>query len=675
MKVRIAKPAGWSKSGLTNGTFDISVLNGIIEVSRKVQINPGEVGESGKTSNLPGEGTAGSGIALIGGATTLPPIFSTGDTVTISGFKNFPNTLMNFKKGVKIVAVGGTGLLDESGGDLRQYRIFKVINPAPGSGSKNLSVNIALNAFKDNHVTGAAFLKAAGSAVIDYAPTSPNVIDITDMTRNSYTSATVSAASHGLAVGDWVNIWVYGKRNISFSNNNTPVQISTVSTDSFTYTMEGLSEFLISHIVVDASAATRTATLVLLSGEKHNCFPGDTVTLSDFPSNYTAAGITGDVKVLSVTPMTITIKLAATATILSRKKVRLASAGTVTIKTVDDQSTVTDPYDGIVIPSPMIIREPVAFSRTYGEYPKNTNMGGIEFSTLNYSQLHTKNEVLRGSDLTSVASHLEQYSNSIYGFDYRIDSTLYIDPTTNNKKFKKTFKLIPTYPETLTAYLKSLPMQDDPYDPNSDEQVYALGSGQVAPPAAFKADKLIFEYPGNVSNINLTENAESSATRMFVTTNNSNTGAGDAPYSGAAAEDLLAAGWPILDKVEKVDYGIDGVDKVNVDNWGNYDTEIDLYKSAKRFLYESKPPAGDFIITVNGSLNPVIGSYSPGDWCSIVINDQFIKTRLQNTLEPRKDVIIRKIDSIKVTVPNNPAFPEQIDLTVVPDWQVDRVGE
>jgi hypothetical protein len=323
----------------------------------------------------------------------------------------------------------------------------------------------------------------------------------------------------------------------------------------------------------------------------------------------------------------------------------------------------------------MIIREPVAFSRTYGEYPKNTNMGGIEFSTLNYSQLHTKNEVLRGSDLTSVASHLEQYSNSIYGFDYRIDSTLYIDPTTNNKKFKKTFKLIPTYPETLTAYLKSLPMQDDPYDPNSDEQVYALGSGQVAPPAAFKADKLIFEYPGNVSNINLTENAESSATRMFVTTNNSNTGAGDAPYSGAAAEDLLAAGWPILDKVEKVDYGIDGVDKVNVDNWGNYDTEIDLYKSAKRFLYESKPPAGDFIITVNGSLNPVIGSYSPGDWCSIVINDQFIKTRLQNTLEPRKDVIIRKIDSIKVTVPNNPAFPEQIDLTVVPDWQVDRVGE
>jgi hypothetical protein len=81
------------------------------------------------------------------------------------------------------------------------------------------------------------------------------------------------------------------------------------------------------------------------------------------------------------------------------------------------------------------------------------------------------------------------------------------------------------------------------------------------------------------------------------------------------------------------------------------------------------------VISVNGSLTPVVGSYSPGEWCSIIINDDFVRTRLNSVLEPRKDVIVRKIDAVKVDVPNNPAFPENINLTLVADWQVDSVGE
>ncbi len=36
---------------------------------------------------------------------------------------------------------------------------------------------------------------------------------------------------------------------------------------------------------------------------------------------------------------------------------------------------------------------------------------------------------------------------------------------------------------------------------------------------------------------------------------------------------------------------------------------------------------------VNGSLNPQLGSYNPGDWCSIIINDDFVRLRLSSYIE------------------------------------------
>jgi hypothetical protein len=227
--------------------------------------------------------------------------------------------------------------------------------------------------------------------------------------------------------------------------------------------------------------------------------------------------------------------------------------------------------------------------------------------------------------------------------------------------------LIPITPVTLKEYLAT--------KPNG-----VLPAGEVAPPYAFGADKITFEHPGNVENVSLSESAENSATRMFVSGNN---GAGDpnstARFSGAADSDLLEAGWPILDRAEKIDWPTQYnplVVTINRDNWGNYDSEADFYLTAKRFLYQSRPPQGDFIIRVNGSLPPVIGSYNPGDWCQLIVDDEagFINSRLASVLEPRKDVILRRIDNIKVSVPNSPAFPEEIDLTLVTDWEVDKIG-
>jgi hypothetical protein len=35
----------------------------------------------------------------------------------------------------------------------------------------------------------------------------------------------------------------------------------------------------------------------------------------------------------------------------------------------------------------------------------------------------------------------------------------------------------------------------------------------------------------------------------------------------------------------------------------------------------------------------------------------------------------RKINSFKVTVPDNSFFPEDVDIELIPDWKVDQTGQ
>jgi hypothetical protein len=325
-------------------------------------------------------------------------------------------------------------------------------------------------------------------------------------------------------------------------------------------------------------------------------------------------------------------------------------------------SLVSRNVNGQVALAAQVEKRPLAISRSYGEFPENSDLGGIEFSDENYSDLVYQNTLIRGSDLINVAEFLDRYSNSLNGFDYRIDCSMIYDEF-NNKKFKRTFVLVPRIPKSLKDYLAGLP----------DGK---LPRGEYAPPSAFEADKVVFEYPGNIGNFGIIENSSSAATRVFVVGNNDDLGSGaSGRYSAASNTELLNDGWPLLDRVEKQEWPVYGVNVINVDNYGNYDAEMDFAKTANRFLDESKPPMGDINISVNGSLNPVIGTYSPGEWCSILINDSFFQSRLASNLEPRKDVVIRKIDRISVSVPNNPAFPEQITLELVPEWEVDKRGQ
>lgn len=531
--------------------------------------------------------------------------------------------------------------------------IAKYPNYPPGSADGFLASYT--DAYKDparGNSIAKAFInrweEVSGTAAIDYLTTSPtsDVYSITSVSRSNSTPAraTITTSGHEFQVNDFAEISLYGKSAAAFSQQGNPLRVLEVVDDNvFVVQLNTTTK------IVYYSVKNNVVTLYFTQAAKgHNLVVGDTISVSGV-----ATAVNGSRVVTSTGADTISYRV--TTANVNKTPVN----GTISLTTAINFSA---EYSGYAVPGAFIKRVPTVFSRTFGEFPRNAGIGDFEYSTQEYSGNSALNTPILGSSLNTVASILDKYSNGINGFEYRVDCNLEYDAN-GNKNFTKTFVLVPIYPVEMTAYLDTLPNKK-------------LAVGQWAPPSAFGADKIVFEYPGNISNVNMTESAQDSATRMFVSSGSGDSGGVEAKYSAASDTDLLAAGWPLLDKKESITYPQQSADKnKTTDEFGNYDIETDLHKSATRFLKESKPPQGDIVITVNGSLTPVVGSYKPGNWCSIIINDNFVKNRLNSPLEPRKDVIVRKIDAIRVQVPNNPAFPEMIDLTLVPDWQVDTVGK
>ena len=280
---------------------------------------------------------------------------------------------------------------------------------------------------------------------------------------------------------------------------------------------------------------------------------------------------------------------------------------------------------------------PIVIISTFGPYPGSADIG-FTFPDNEYSGINIEPAMYRGFELKTVGEALDSYSNSINGFEYRVDC----DYDADLDKFIKKFVIIPIN------------------FPNAPED------GSASPISRFGADKLVFEYPaGSVTSFSIVESAEESATRFFAL-GETDLGPDVGPYIGVASADDLLSGdrdgrrWPLLDASDTVD----GIDDKNV-----------LYSYANRFLSEMQPPFAEFKIAVNGSRPPYVGTYKPGQWCSIVVNDPWMQMRLGSDLEPRSDVLVRKIDSISVTVPEGVTYPESVTITLVAEWEVDKRGK
>jgi hypothetical protein len=292
---------------------------------------------------------------------------------------------------------------------------------------------------------------------------------------------------------------------------------------------------------------------------------------------------------------------------------------------------------------------------TYGPYTYSSELG-FDFSTDGFSETNVFPLLFRGFELRNIGEELDKYSDIVDGFEYRVDC--FIDEDTG--VFRRQLVLLPIFPTAVRNYINSLPGG-------------VLGPNETVPLSYYGADRLVFEFPGNISDVQLEESAENSATRFFMVGNIGDLGDDiSQPYAAATDTSLLnepnvQKRWPILDDDENTEDFFDGET---------------LYDYAERYLQESKPPTGNFSISVNGSVQPVVGTYAPGDWCALIINDDFISQRLSSELEPRSKeldpndrVILRKINSFSVEVPDSITFPEKISLQLIPEWQVDKRGE
>lgn len=272
----------------------------------------------------------------------------------------------------------------------------------------------------------------------------------------------------------------------------------------------------------------------------------------------------------------------------------------------------------------------------YGSYVSNANIG-IGFENLIKSGFYQDTQIFRGFEQKTVGEILEQYSNVVEGgFEYRIDC----DYDFNTASFSRTFRIFP------------IDLADPP------------PQGDVYPVSAFGADTLVFEYPGNIITFTVDETAEDAATRFFVVGSIEDmTDEASQPYAGAAERALLnnpnGRSWPLLDQVEQLD---------------EIEDELALHQYARDYLFEARPPVGIYNITTNGSLYPQVGTFFPGQWCSIIVDDEFLRQRLASDQEPRDDLLVRKIDSFTVTVPDGSPIPEEVQLVLVADWKVDQSG-
>lgn len=472
--------------------------------------------------------------------------------------------------------------------------------------------------------------------------------------RSSNVATIVLDAAHGLVLGQRISM-----SDIALDpnfNGRYVVTAATVNSFSYENTGSNITNTAISPIQASVSHAQRVSGLATLTTTTPHGFEANNIV--------TVSGVNGTLNglyVISSVPTTLTFSYVT----LSSTNIRFSPTGGGTV---------------VVAPS-------AKFS-TYGEFTGNSGLD-IDYSTQDLSAQDPRvNPLFRGSELLYVGDILSEYSNVINGFEYRIDCTY----DNAIKTFKKTFMFLPLIPPTLRAYLTSLLNNLNAVDyyielpssgnsvndsriVNSNGLLYVwngvawvytgdigvIPDGTTAPPAAYGADQLVFEHPGNILDVQLDETAEDAATRFWVQ-GVDDTGFSEAslPYAAESSLSYLADGWPLLDQVEKVD---------------NVSDEGTLFIYAQQFLNDAKPPISNFQMSINGSALPSVGTFSPGDWCSVIIEDEFIKLRLASPLEPSSSgVLIRKILEFDVSVPDASSLPEEVSLTLISDGSIQKIG-
>ena len=530
---------------------------------------------------------------------------------------------------------------------------YRIITSIPTSTSFTFQVEGSSASVASAATSGLSTYNVTAKAIVN------NLYSVTNkLASNNIVTLTTNVA-HNLVPGDEVSI-----AQVDSNLNGTYTVLTTPAANTFTYAKTVTN--IASTVVTGGEASYKTA--VLVTSTNHGLSAGKTIVVEIDDAAYDG------VKTVSSIVNATTLKF----TLFSTLTAATESVFGGTLKWGSR-----------------------AVAGTYGSYSSNSSIGIDTTNNLSGKYLGATQQVFRGSELKYFGEILEDFAKNIDGFEYRIDCDFF------NDEFTRTFRFVPFIPppqkinvvnKQLTSNIATLTTEgahglevneeiviadvglnfNGTYvvlsTPTSNTFTYqsygnnvpstaCLGSiGSVHPLSVLGADQYVFEYPGNILDFKVDENAEDSATRMWVSGNNDGLdGEASQPYAAATSTDMLANGWPVLDLIDEkndVQTSIAG--------------EAALYDYAKEFLDEARPPEATFTIEVNGSINPVVGDYLPGDWCSIIIDDEFVRLRLGSDLEPRGDIIVRKIIGYKVSVPDTPTFPEKVSLELISEWKEDR---
>jgi hypothetical protein len=430
--------------------------------------------------------------------------------------------------------------------------------------------------------------------------------------------ATGNSSAHGFLVGQTVTVAdvdAKGWEHRIFNTRTSPTKratITEVTADTFTYQLTTRKKQVPNAEAAVARKKRYDNVATITTARSHSFKVGDTVRISNVNGGFN--GTKAVTAVPSATAFRYVDNGEDVATTTASGKVTL-------VKKVISRGTATRTVD---------VR-----ADTYGPFPQQSDINMNVSPETGFSGINKQPvDVIRGYELSTVGELLDKYVTDLEAFDYRIDCAY----DASSRTFSRTLVLTPV----------NFP---DPPAP-----------GQASPLSRYGADGLVFEYPGNIESFTVNETAETAATRVFMAGDNANIGdGGSQPYSATADYELLNKGWPILDNVQK--------------SYSGAKDESTLFSEAKKVLKQLRAPVGSFNVTVSGSVPPVVGTYKPGDWCSIVTDDEFVLKRLASDLEPRSNVIVRKIDAYSVSVPDGAGVYERIQLRLIPEWEVDALGE
>jgi hypothetical protein len=300
-----------------------------------------------------------------------------------------------------------------------------------------------------------------------------------------------------------------------------------------------------------------------------------------------------------------------------------------------------------------ITRLPIVEALSAGAYTENANIG-IDFTADSEVEGNIEYiDPIRGYELKTFKEILDSYATDVVGFDYRIDCSY--DSVTNT--FSKQFIFLPRKPKSVSAAIADLAGGVLPQD-------------ELAKVSYFNADRIAFEYPGNISSVTLVETIQGGGTRAWVQGRIEDISSdASQPYAARADHEFLSPDnaegrrWPIFDvKISK--------DKIS--------TNKALKSVADRLISQAQLPISAFTITVNGAITPQVSDYKPGDWCVVSIDDPFVSQRLASYYENKGDtsrnVLLRKIASVQVQLSTNPILPEEVTLDLVTEPSIDITG-